>query len=183
VAAKLSDYSELECIVNNLDFKFDRVPFARDPNPNRIDVSPVSNPDGLRFVLPAVRSQDDRERLADSEDPSDSAATSLFITFHPTFSYHVKPVSNPITGVLIEGVTAPFNVNSATPSRNAEMLFGPGESPPLLDTLQLILFDSTNARLVTPIAVGQPLKAGDQMIFVNEAGTPSFSFTNRFPTN
>lgn len=178
VAAKLADYSELECTVNNLDFKFAKVTFARNPDPKTIDIAPVSNPDGLRFVLPAIPKSDDAP-----SDPSDANVTPFFITFNPTFSYHVKALKKPLTGVIVEGRTPPRNESSGEPSRNTELLFAPGESPTLLDMLRLAVFENVRARLTTPLALGQPLKAGDQMTFVNEAGTPSFTFTNRFPSD
>jgi hypothetical protein len=178
VAAKLAAYSGLECTVNNLDFKFDKSTFARSPDPKTIDVMPVTNPDGLRFVLPAIPKDD-----SDPTAVQDETFTPLFIRFNPTFSYHVKPLNKPITGVIVEGRTPHRNKNSGEPSRNAELVFAPGTAPRRIDRLRLVLFDTAVKQLARPIAVGQQLKAGDEMTFVNEAGTPSFPFTNRFPSD
>src|SRR5271166_2548676 len=65
--ASLADYSKLECTVNNLDFKFDEVTFARNPDPKTVQVEPVSNPDGLRVTLPAIPKSDDDSADLDAE--------------------------------------------------------------------------------------------------------------------
>jgi hypothetical protein len=175
VSADLAAYSGLECTVNNLDFKFDKSTFARTPDPKSIEVMPVTNPDGLRFVLPAIPT--------DPTAVQDETLTPLFIRYNPTFSYHVKPLNKPITGVIVEGRTPHRNEYSGEPSRNAELLFALGTAPKQIDRLRLVLFDTAIKQLATPLAVGQQLKAGVEMTFVNEAGTPSFPFTNRFPSD
>ena len=135
----LADYSELECTVNNLDFRFEKVNFGT-PAPKTVQVAPVNNPDGLSFTLPAIPK-------SDSDLPSP-----FFITASPSFVYYVKPLNAPVTGVVLQGETAPVNDNSAEHSRDADLLFGLGAEPKVLERLRLILFNQVGSVLVTPLA-------------------------------
>jgi hypothetical protein len=165
----LADYSEIHCTVNNLDFTFDKVNF-RTPDPKTVQVMPVSDPDGLRFLLPEIK-----------ESPDDFVQPE-FITFNPSFVYRVKALKDAIGAVILEGVTPPRNPSAGEPSRNATLLFGPGMEPKQLLALRLVVFDAVKAEFSRPVNVGQVIKAGEEMVFVDEKGTPAFPFTNRFPS-
>lgn len=160
----ITNYSQKECTVGNLDFKFDEITVSKfNGSADQTEVEPVAN--GLKFSIPLVK-----PKSLEAAPP----IVPRYITVELGLPFQVKGTDKSIVdvtlagglGALAKGATSEVQLKVTDPSTSSNV------------KLSLTGFNSTKGTFATPVAAGTFIPVvSDFAVHRVDTGTLTFTVT------